>query len=336
MDNYLPKKLDENQKKAVLALENDSKVNEAIIETADNFYKRELSLSKLLSSCYLHSTTKAAHVGEVKFFTTEKLDQISFYLLSKVLKERFPTLYNYALYKIKDHPRVASKIFDIPKTPKKGIHSKDLVGKRVIYNNDDHCCFGITSRQGWEGVILNIKQSCFTIKWDCRSSSDSYVKDALRDEIIDWPNRKSERSYIKIIENKTKELKEKKSDIECNAYDVSDLTPDEAFQHIASWSDCTKKTENKNFSHTLKGNTMIKKFKLSTVVYLDGTPVENITDDELISNIALLEQEIASLKKLKTTSKRVSEKIIEMKAKIMTLVGILDSRCGNEEAVEVK
>lgn len=323
---YVVKDLDDDQERAVLVLENESEIHGSIIETANAFYESKSSLSKVMSSCYLHNPSKASRAGEVDYFGLEKLDQISFYMLDRVLKETYPNLFKRILQAIVCNDPIASRVFK-----EKPLVSKGLIGKRVIYDNDDHCCFKGNSRQGWEGTIVSVTPNSFCVKWDRKSDNTHYVAEALRNEVKNWPDRRSERSYIKIIDfSKSRDEPEEVIDSNCAPYGASELTTDELFEHIASWSDYNKK-----LTKTEKESTMSKEMKLSIVVYLDGIAVEDITDAQLISYVAELEQEIASLKKIEVTSKRIDEKITKMKAKIMTLVGILDSRCEDEESVEI-
>jgi hypothetical protein len=72
-----------------------------------------------------------------------------------------------------------------------------------------------------------------------------------------------------------------------------------------------------------KDTTMIE---IKSITYINGTAVEDLTDDQIFGKIAQAEDEIAKLKTIKAKSEKIKAKIAEIQASITGLVEIVDAR----------
>lgn len=75
-----------------------------------------------------------------------------------------------------------------------------------------------------------------------------------------------------------------------------------------------------------KENTMSNIPKIENVILLDGSRVENFTDDGLIEMIRQLEKDKKSLEELETTNKMIKSKIDSIEAAIARINELLDER----------
>lgn len=66
--------------------------------------------------------------------------------------------------------------------------------------------------------------------------------------------------------------------------------------------------------------------KITHVTYINGTPIDQVKDDQLIEHIKKAEADIADLKSIKTKSEKIKAKIEELNASLAEVVAILDAR----------
>lgn len=72
--------------------------------------------------------------------------------------------------------------------------------------------------------------------------------------------------------------------------------------------------------------TVMKLFKIETVIRIDGNDVDNYSDDKLIELIHDLEKQANSLAEIETHSVAIDNKIIQLEDNAKAIVAILDAR----------
>lgn len=70
----------------------------------------------------------------------------------------------------------------------------------------------------------------------------------------------------------------------------------------------------------------MNKAKVETITFVNGTPVDAISNEKLIHHVNVLEAEIASLGKMKTKSKTVDALKVKYQENIDEIVALLDAR----------
>lgn len=72
--------------------------------------------------------------------------------------------------------------------------------------------------------------------------------------------------------------------------------------------------------------TIMSIISITNVTYINGTPIEQIKDEQLIGYIKQTEADIADLKSIKTKSEKIKSKIADLEGKLTQVVAILDAR----------
>jgi hypothetical protein len=77
---------------------------------------------------------------------------------------------------------------------------------------------------------------------------------------------------------------------------------------------------------TIQEITMSNQVTFAIVTYINGTPVDSLTEEQLIDAIKKLEAEIKNLKAIETKSKKIDALIAKAEATLAQVVGVLDAR----------
>lgn len=77
----------------------------------------------------------------------------------------------------------------------------------------------------------------------------------------------------------------------------------------------------------LPEETIMKLFKVETVVRVNGTDADQLNDDQLIGYIKDLEDQIVELESIKIASTCIHGKIDSLRANVKELAKLLDNRC---------